>query len=198
MYFHRQLFYPLCSFMRMHILDRVMKFEPQADSTAARKRSIRDTAEPGSPSTDPAAQVDAPPPPPGSLVRLDRETHRVLAHIGRRLLFAHVANGTIYLVQEGGRGDLRLPTRRFWVDLVREGRAEAVRETPREAPSEPTSAGMSFACDILDAAGVPLGVKAMEIWLHANWGPDLTARWGPHGSVHTLRFWRRERRRRGG
>ncbi|MBB4087075.1 hypothetical protein [Sphingomonas carotinifaciens] len=144
-----------------------------------------------------AAPVDPTPvPPAGSLASLDREMHRVVAHIGRRLLLANVATNTIFLVQEGARGDLRLPTRKVWIDLVEAGRAEVVRsDAPVEEPAESSAAKVSLQCDMLDAAGVPLGAKAMDIWLHRHWTSDLIARWGPHDSVHTPRFWRRERRR---
>ncbi|MDY0957765.1 hypothetical protein SOM26_03605 [Sphingomonas sp. CFBP8993] len=174
-----------------------MNDRPIQINTVRQRRSMRCVHSGDRQGVGPAAPVDPTQvPPAGSLVSLDREMHRVVAHIGRRLLLAHVATSTIFLVQEGARGDLRLPTRQMWIDLVAAGRAAVVRsDMPAEEPTESSAAKISFQCDMLDAAGVPLGAKAMSIWLHANWGPDIESRWGPHDSVHTLRFWRRERRR---
>lgn len=181
-----------------------MKLHTSLANTVGRRRSIRKGG-----AVKPVGRVDPslagessierlPLPSAGSLVRLDSETHRVVAHVGRRLLLSHVATSAIYLVQEGARGDLRLPSRKVWFGLVEAGRAEAVQPTAQGAESSGSDGSkISLECDMLDAARVPLGTKAMEIWLHANWTADLVARWGPHDSAHTLRFWRRERRRQG-
>jgi hypothetical protein len=174
-----------------------MKQRPIQASTVRQRRSMRQVHSGDRHGVGSATPVASTPvPPAGSLASLDREMHRVVAHIGRRLLLAHVATNAIFLVQEGTRGDLRLPTREVWIDLVEAGRAEVVRsDMPAEEPTESSASKISLQCDMLDAAGVPLGAKAMSIWLHANWGPDIESGWGPHDSVHTLRFWRRERRR---
>jgi hypothetical protein len=138
----------------------------------------------------------------GSVVRIDGERYRVLAHIDGRLLLAHVANGSIYLQQEDTSGDLRIPPVAVWQDLVRSGRAEPVpsrtvaSDPDPPVPDTPTEK-VGLQCDLLDRAGVANGAKAMAIWLHANWGPSLEATYGPHDSVHTLRRWRRLRRKGG-
>lgn len=137
----------------------------------------------------------------GAAVRLDGQLHRILALMDTRILALHVASHAMYVVRDA-EGGVALPDFAHWAEMTRLGRATIVPgTTPGEvlddgstgdpAPSEK----VHVECEMLAAAGVPMGHKAMAIWLAAHWSPALRARFGEHTNVHTLRFWRRFRKR---
>ncbi len=140
-------------------------------------------------------------PPEGALVRLDGQFHRVLEARNARFLAVHVATHAMYIIRDA-HGGVALPDAAHWNEMVRLGRARTLPgTTPAEVGAdEPFDGSMPSAkvnaeCGMLAAAGVPMGSKAMAIWLAANWSPELQARFGPHTNVHTLRYWRRFRMR---
>lgn len=130
----------------------------------------------------------------GELVRIDRQPHRVLAVIGDRVLLVHVVSQMVYLVRDQD-GGIALPDAGHWNELVGHGRASTAAGTSRQATladngDDPDTAKLRLQIDMLEAAGVPNGDKAMAIWLAAHWTPSLKARFGEHSNVHTLRRWR--------
>ncbi len=137
----------------------------------------------------------------GAAVRLDGQLHRILALMDTRILALHVASHAMYVVRDA-QGGVALLDFDHWAEMVRLGRASIVPgTTPGETHDDVSKGGpapfekIHTECEMLEAAGVPLGHKAMAIWLAAHWSPELRARFGEHTNVHTLRSWRRFRKR---
>ena len=130
--------------------------------------------------------------PNGSLIAIDGVEHLVLAALGDLLMLVSVVSHHVYLVQDDA-GCIMLPDRRRIGELLASGRAEI------PAPAERTTGAdlerLRTELTMLDAAGVPNGVKAIAIHLHRSWTPDLIARFGPHDEPATIRRWRTEARR---
>lgn len=127
------------------------------------------------------------------LVRIDGQLHRVIAHVQDRLVLVHVKPPHAMFLSQDGDGLIAPPDAETWRALVAERRIEPV---PPAMLDESTADGddetgkLMAQCAMLDAAGVHNGVKAMSIWLHANWSKAHVERWGRHSNVHTLRRWR--------
>jgi hypothetical protein len=136
-----------------------------------------------------------------AIVEMDGQIHRVVALVGDRFMFVHVATKGVYVAHDA-EGGIALPDADHWRMMVNLGRARRVLgTTPGEIVQQECDEEclppekVTVACSMLDAAGVPMGHKAMSIWLAAHWSPALRARYGEHTNVHTLRYWRRMRKR---
>ncbi|WP_242416541.1 hypothetical protein [Sphingomonas panni] len=58
-----------------------------------------------------------------------------------------------------------------------------------QGPSDPIAATL-LQCDLLDHLGVPMGNKAIGIFMHRRWSEDLAQRFGAARTPSTLRRWR--------
>lgn len=135
---------------------------------------------------------------------VDGEGHRMLGYLEtgtadpeqRRMLLVPVRLPLSPLLMAGDDG-LSLPTVAFVRDLLRTGRARLLADAAGPAAGERSDEAGRIAaqCDLLDAAGVPNGFKAISIWLHRHWRGPLAERFGDHADPHTLRRWRSRRGR---
>lgn len=109
----------------------------------------------------------------------------------------------------GSTGQLELPTPRQLDELLREGRL-VVKEPPRATMArkiaaeaewdgsdcdqlDPKARKRKVQCDLLDAKGVPNGIKAISLTLADHWTPDLREKFGEHDNPHTIKRWRSDR-----
>lgn len=154
---------------------------------------ISDDAEPefGDAATS-ALPTDAEPdrrPPLNSEVRVGSHRLRMLGSTGNGLILIHADFPFgIYLV--GGEGGPSLMTRIQWREFEERGEAEVLPASAAPIGQPNSSEKLRFVIDLLDAARVRNGVKAITIWLHAHWTPELRARWGEPDNAHTIRRWR--------
>lgn len=140
----------------------------------------------------------------GDSVLIDGQPHRLLAVVGLRMLLVHIVTSTLFLVCNAS-AVVGLPDREDLRALEEQGRLAAHNTDGAPLPSSlsphPDQPGevekINLGCDLLDAAGVSNGAKAISIWLHANWRGELAERFGPHSNVHALRRWRSLRARKG-
>ncbi len=101
------------------------------------------------------------------------------------------ANHHVHLMQQPD-GSIGLPT----LEQVREMLASGVMR-----PIDLTSASGTdderrlILMDMMDAAGIRNGEKAIAIFLHAVWDEDLRQRYGNHDDPATIRKWRTARRK---
>lgn len=127
----------------------------------------------------------------GGLIDIAGVRHRIVAIVGIRILASTLHSSHFHLVQEDD-GSLQLPTISSIQSMIDAGAAVHVPD-PVVAPS-PT-ARMRIQIDMLDAADVRQGDKAIWIHMAANWTPALEARFGPHDEPWKIRRWRAELRR---
>jgi hypothetical protein len=83
-------------------------------------------------------------------------------------------------------------TKKRLAQLLEAGVALVVPLSIDEEESDATER-LIATCDLLDAAGVKNGAKAIDIWLHANWSADLMRRYGHFDNAHTIKRWRSQR-----
>lgn len=123
----------------------------------------------------------------GDLVVIDRSIHRVLALIDPYVLLAAIHDDRIYLVQADD-GSIGLPTGGDLDDLRTAGRLNAVPQSP-VADGTAAIERMEAELDMLRAARVPMGTKAIYLFLRSHWTPELVERFGPHDDAATVRRW---------
>lgn len=127
----------------------------------------------------------------GELYTIHRRLHRLLAIIVNGLLLIDVASHHLHLVQHPG-GGIGLPT----LDDVREMLTAGVMELVEPVPEVPDEMGrMETEIELLDAAKVRNGTKAIWLFLHGAWTEELRQRYGPFDDPATIRRWRTERRK---
>lgn len=129
----------------------------------------------------------AAPPPPMSAVRIHGCSLRVLGHAADKLVIASTAPPFSLFLLPDKDGVPALVS----FDLFERLRMEGAAETA-STPAVPRTGGVEklmVQLDMLQAAEVPLGTKAIAIWMHRNWSADLAARYGEPDSPHTLRRW---------
>ena len=138
----------------------------------------------------PGEPCEPPPPPCGSEVRVRSSHLRLVGTAGSKLILSHSTPPYgLYLVPDF-EGCPSLMTNVQWSELVRRGEAEVLPAFEKRVDAPNPVRKLIMQVDLLDAAGVANGAKAIAIWLHRNWTPDLVATWGPHDNVHTIRKWR--------
>lgn len=136
-----------------------------------------------------------PVPPMNAVVRIDRSWLRVIGHTASNLILTGLKPPHHLYLMGGADGVPRLPSFDEWSELEVRGRAELLPHAPHETSTTTgTVAKMIAQCDLLDAAQVLNGAKAIAIWLDRNWSPDLIERFGEPDSPHTIRRWRSRRR----
>ncbi|UYY58003.1 hypothetical protein [Sphingomonas sp. S2-65] len=152
--------------------------------------------EPGPPPSGRSCEVA--PPPCGSEIRIRSSRLRLVGRAGFNLILAHSTPPYgLYLVADRD-GCPSLMTCSQWSELALVGEAE-VLPAMRSCQAPDPTLKLLTQVELLDAAGVKNGAKAIAIWLHRHWTGDLLATWGPHDNVHTIRKWRAgDRARRGG
>lgn len=126
----------------------------------------------------------------GSLIDIAGSRHRIAALVDKRVLAFDLRTHHIYLTQDAD-GSIQLPT----VSLIRQmiDSGQAVPATELDEPS--ATERMRAQIDMLDAAEVRQGDKAIWIFLTTHWTAELEARFGRHDQPWKIRRWRAALRR---
>lgn len=153
----------------------------------SRECNLRERGEPRptKPSRDSSAHMA-----PGSILNILGSPHRIVALVKKRVLAADLRTHHAFLVQDAD-GTIQLPRLSSLEEMIECG--QAIPASEADAPSE--TERMRVQIDMLDAADVRQGDKAIWIFLTANWTPSLRARFGPHDEPWKIRRWRTALRR---
>jgi len=127
---------------------------------------------------------------PGSVIEINGKGHRIVAVIKKRVLAADLRTHHIYLVQDGD-GSLQLPKVSLMHEMIERGHAVAVTELVEPSATE----RMRVQIEMLDAAAVPQGDKAIWIFMATHWTPALEAAFGHHDEPWKIRRWRADLRK---
>lgn len=129
-------------------------------------------------------------PPLGSEVRIDSCHLRMLGLATTSLVLAYASPPhALFLMPDQDGVPALVSQDLFWL-LAAEGRAEVLTFPKPANRRQDASTRLATTCDLLEAAGVRNGTKAIAIWLHRNWSADLKARFGEPDNPHTIRRWR--------
>lgn len=122
---------------------------------------------------------------PGAIIDILGSRHRIVALVEKRVLASDLRTHHPYLVQDAD-GSIQLPR----ISLVRQ-MIESGQAVPVTTFGEPSATErMRTQIDMLNAAEVRQGDKAIWIFLAARWTAELTARFGPHDPPWKIRRWR--------
>lgn len=121
----------------------------------------------------------------GDLIDIHRIPHRVVALVGRRVLALNLTTDRTFLVQETD-GSIQLPRIDTLAAMIAAGHVRPARR-PRAFSK---TKRMAAQIDMLEAANVPMGDKAIWIHLTAHWTPAHEAMFGPHDEPWKIRRWR--------
>lgn len=127
----------------------------------------------------------------GELIDILSARHRVLAIVSRRVLAVDVRGHVPFLIQDAD-GSIQLPRIDEIEIMLDEGQASLVRD--EDVAASPTD-GIACAIDMLEAAGVAQGDKAIWLYLSTNWTDAHLARYGPFEQPWKIRRWRAALRR---
>lgn len=147
---------------------------------------------------------------PGTLIEIDGVDHRPTGHAAGRQQLLDVVTGA-YFVDRGATG---MPTDDEFSAMLEQGRVrikgprsadrirllnESAEWALDQAIAIDPSVGKRLAqVQLLDAAGVANGDKAIAVHLARFWTPELVEKHGPHDPPRTIRRWRTTRGRPGG
>ena len=137
-------------------------------------------------------EKDWPLPPSGSLIDIDTARHRLLAIWSDRVILTDVRTHHTFLCQQPD-GSIQLPTVDLVIKMIERGDAKPVSRDEGEETSP--SARMRRQLEMLDAANVRQGDKAIWLFLAKAWTPDLVEQFGPFDDPWRIRRWRAELRR---
>ncbi len=127
---------------------------------------------------------------PGRILNILGSPHRIVALVKKRVLAADLRTHHTFLIQDTD-GTIQLPRISSLEEMIERG--QAIPASDAEEPSE--TERMRVQIEMLDAADVRQGDKAIWIFLTANWTPSLKARFGPHDEPWKVRRWRTALRR---
>ena len=127
------------------------------------------------------------------LVRIDGVELRLLGLLPAHFVMVTNHPPFVLYMAAGEDGLPGLLPRSDWTRLVAADRATILPPADARPPVD-DAAKVVAQCALLDAAEVPQGNKAIAIWLHLNWSPDLQRRFGAPSNPSTLRRWRAQRR----
>lgn len=139
------------------------------------------------PSAFASAEVAAGPVAPGALIDILGSRFRSVALFGERVFLLSTLTHHPFLVQEEPDGPIVVPTIASILRMIEIGDATVVRRSRRRRSE---SARMKVQIDLLDAAEVAQGEKAIWIFMATNWTPALQAEFGPHDDPIKIRRWR--------
>ena len=140
-----------------------------------------------------AVGLDEEIPPLGLLIRISNQSLRFLGIATDRLVLASKDPPFALFLVPDANGVPGLIERARFAELLRSGEAEvlpAVRPVRSPSAEEATTIAaerLMVECEMLDAAGVPQGTKAIDIFIHDHWSDDLRARFGEPDNPHTIR-----------
>ena len=148
-----------------------------------------------------------------TLVFIEGVPHTPVADPGSELVrLANATSGAVYLHrrEDGSHG---VPTLEEFDAMVAAGVAEVAEDFTRRAVEpkfrfaewdsvqceleDAKSAKMLAECNAFEDAGIPNGLKAMDIAKDEVWTPELVAKHGPLDNLHSIKRWRSERGRPG-
>ena len=121
----------------------------------------------------------------GSILEIFGVGHRILAVVRKRVFAADLTSHHIYLEQDVD-GSIQLPTVASIGRMIELGQAVPVIGNVEPSATE----RMRKQIEMLDAAQVPQGDKAIWIFLANNWTPTLEAQFGRHDEPWKIRRWR--------
>jgi hypothetical protein len=140
-------------------------------------------------------------PHPGSVVRVWNQSLRFLGIATDRLVLATTNSPFALFLVPDANGVPGLMERARFADLVHSGQAKVLAAVPDMHGSDAdevtaiAAERLMVECEMLDAAGVPQGTKAIDIFIHDHWSDALRARFGEPDNPHTIRRWRARRAR---
>jgi putative transposase len=144
--------------------------------------------------------------PVGTIIEIDARPHRIpVEHIPGRLTITDCHTGQPFLIPDGNGGTV-LPSPTDYDRLVIDGRVEVkfppsmiaaqalmTRAEWDMSDLEEFDPGIRWVIkqvDVLDAAGVKNGIKAMETALRTLWTQELRTEFGDHAPPQTIKHWR--------
>ncbi|WP_294309747.1 integrase catalytic domain-containing protein [Sphingomonas yabuuchiae] len=144
--------------------------------------------------------------PVGTIIEIDGRPHRIpVEHIPGRLTIIDCHTGQPFLIPDGAGGTV-LPSPIDYDRLVIDGRVEVkfpasliaaealmTRAEWDMSDLEKFDPGIRWVIkqvEVLDDAGVPNGIKAMETALKTLWTQELIDKFGPHAPPATIKHWR--------
>ncbi len=131
-----------------------------------------------------------------ALYRLHGRVHRLLSATSLAVILADVDTHHIYMVETDG-GTIGAPSKSHVDRMFDTGEISAVHTRPVFGqPIVPDAiARMDAELELLDAARVRNGEKAIWLHLSAVWKDDLRRRFGEFDDPSTIRRWRTARRK---
>lgn len=146
--------------------------------------------------------------PPNTIVEIDDADYAPQGYSAGRLMLVHMVTGNVFVAPDAD-GVVGLLTDDQFDELQRQNRV-VLRSAPSVDPTrrmnglsqwtidqamgiDPAVGKMLAQIDLLDAAGIKNGDKAIERHMADKWTPDLVAKYGEHDPVRTIRYWRATR-----
>jgi hypothetical protein len=129
---------------------------------------------------------------PGSIIDILGSRHRIVALVRKRVLASDLRTHHLFLTQDAD-GSIQLPR----ISTIR-AMIECRQAVPVMALAPPSATDrMKVLIDMLDAADVRQGDKAIWIFLTTHWTAALEAEFGPHDPPWKIRRWRAALRQAG-
>ncbi|MDQ0839193.1 integrase catalytic domain-containing protein [Sphingomonas faeni] len=146
------------------------------------------------------------------IVEIDGAVHAYGGHLMGRLQLTNALTGAPFVAPQAD-GTVQLIDDVQFDRLLDEGRVK-IRSKPSSDPTrrfndaaqwtldqaaeiDPAAPKRLAQLEMLDAAGVLNGSKAIDQFMAASWGEAQIAKWGPYDNPHTLRRWRAKRGKAG-
>lgn len=127
----------------------------------------------------------------GSLIDVSSVRHRLLGTCAHRVILTDLRTHHPWLIQDAD-GSIQLPTIDRVLQMLQGGEAKRVAD----GGSDPSpTARMLVQIEMLDAANVRQGDKAIWLFFAKAWTPDLVQRFGPFDDPWRIRRWRADLRR---